>query len=175
MVQMLPINWMLDGNVTIPTVEIPDGAYFTFAKALNGPGFVNVGVQLWLRADDNVSTVDTWLDYSGNDNNATQATAANQPIAVTNSVNYNPAFDFDGTDDYMDLATNGSISGLNPFTIASVQVRNTVGTADAVIAQQGTTANNMINYYTAANKYGIAPMAAPPLPAPVPMQRPIFP
>lgn len=151
--------WQLDadGNVTIPSVEIPDGAYFTFAKALNGPGFVNVGVQLWLRADDNVSTVDSWLDYSGNDNNATQATAANQPVAVTSSVNFNPAFDFDGTDDYLDFATNGTITGTNPFTIASVQVRNTVGTADAVIAQQATTTNNMINYYTAANKYGIAP------------------
>ncbi len=42
----------------------------TFGKQLNGPGYVNVGVALWLRADDNVSTSETWLDYSGNSNDA---------------------------------------------------------------------------------------------------------
>jgi hypothetical protein len=143
------------GNVTVPTDLIPDGAYFTFAKTLNGPGYVNVGVQLWMRADDNVSTTDTWYDYSGNDNNATQATAGNQPLAVTSSVNYNPAFDFDGADDYMDFATNGGISGTNLFTMASVQVRGSVGSLDGIIAQQGAVTNAFMNYYTAANKYSV--------------------
>ncbi|HEV7780017.1 MAG TPA: LamG-like jellyroll fold domain-containing protein [Chitinophagaceae bacterium] len=145
----------INGNVTIPTDDIPDGAYFSFAKALNGPGYVNVGVQLWMRADDNLSTIDSWLDYSGNDNHATQPTVANQPVAVANSVNYNPAFDFDGTNDYMDFATNGSISGTNPFTVVGVQVRNTVGTHDAVLAQ-GPPVNGYLNYYTSTNKYGVA-------------------
>jgi hypothetical protein len=150
-------SYQLDaaGNVTVPTADIPDGAYFTFAKALNGPGFVNVGVQFWLRADDNVSTVDNWLDYSGNDNNATQATAGNQPAAVTNSVNFNPAFDFDGTDDYMDFATNAGISGTNPFTVASVTVRSAVGTTDAILAQQGNTAGNLLVQHSSANQYAI--------------------
>lgn len=152
-------NYQLDasGNVTIPTDQVPDGAYFTFAKALNGPGYVNTGVQLWLRADDNVSTVDTWLDYSGNDNHATQATAANQPVAIPNSVNYNPAFDFDGTNDYMDFATNGSISGTNLFTVASVSVRGTTATHDAVLSGQGNIANNFLYYHTNAGRLGIAP------------------
>lgn len=145
----------IDGNVTIPTDQIPDGAYFTFAKALNGPGYVNVGVQLWLRADDNVSTTDTWYDYSGNDNDATQPTAGNQPAAVANSVNYNPAFDFDGTDDYMDFATNAGISGTNLFTVASVQMRGSVGSLDGIIAQQGAVTNAFMNYYTVANKYSV--------------------
>ncbi|AXY73485.1 T9SS C-terminal target domain-containing protein [Paraflavitalea soli] len=144
-----------DGNVTIPSVEIPDGAYFTFAKELNGPGFVNLGVQFWLRADDNVSTIDNWLDYSGNDNHATQATAANQSVFTPNAVNYNPAFDFDGTSDYMDFATNAGISGTNLFTVVSAQVRNSVGTGDGILSTQGTATNGFLHYYTAANKYAV--------------------
>lgn len=152
-------SYQLDasGSVTIPSDQLPDASYFTFAKTLNGPGYVNVGVQLWLRADDNLSTVDTWNDFSGNENHATQATAANQSVAVANSVNYNPAFDFDGTDDYMDFATNGSISGTNPFTTGSVQVRGTTSTHDAVLSGQGNVANNVLVYHTNAGKYGIAP------------------
>lgn len=144
-----------NGTVTLSSADLPDGAYFSFAKELNGPGYVNIGVQFWLRADDNVSTVDTWNDFSGNDNNAAQATAANQPVAVANSVNYNPAFDFDGTDDYMDFATNAGISGTNLFTVASVQVRASVGSLDGIIAQQGAVTNAFMNYYTAANKYSV--------------------
>ncbi|NII26974.1 T9SS type A sorting domain-containing protein [Pseudoflavitalea sp. X16] len=142
-----------NGNVTITTDLIPDGAYFTFAKELNGPGYVNVGVQFWMRADDNVSTVDTWNDYSGNDNHATQATAASQPVAVANSVNYNPAFDFDGTDDYMDFATNAGISGTNPFTVVSVQMRHTLGGYDAILSNQGTATNGFHSMYNPSNKY----------------------
>jgi hypothetical protein len=153
------VAYQLDatGTVLLSSADIPDGAYFTFAKELNGPGFVNIGVQLWLRADDNVSTVDTWKDYSGNDNDATQATAASQPVAIANSVNYNPAFDFDGTDDYMDFATNAGISGTNLFTVASVQVRAVLGGNDIILAQQGAVANAFYNGYAAAapNKYGI--------------------
>ncbi|NII27792.1 T9SS type A sorting domain-containing protein [Pseudoflavitalea sp. X16] len=149
------VAYQLDatGTVLLSSADLPDGAYFSFAKELNGPGYVNVGVQLWLRADDGVSTVDNWNDYSGNDNHATQATAASQPVAVTNSVNYNPAFDFDGTDDYMDFATNAGISGTSLFTLASVQVRGTATTQDAIIAQQGAITNAFYNSFTGAGKY----------------------
>lgn len=143
------------GNVTVPTDQIQDGYYFTFAKALSGPGYVNVGVQLWMRADDNVSTVDNWQDYSGNDNNAVQATAANQPVFTPNAVNYNPAFNFDGANDYMDFSTNGSISGTNPLTVASVSMRDAVSVGQAILSQQGLINNNFLHYFAAANKYTV--------------------
>ncbi len=52
--QELPIN--PDSTITISSDLLADGAYFTFGKQIVGPGFVNAGVQVWLRADDGVST-----------------------------------------------------------------------------------------------------------------------
>ena len=49
-------------------------------------------------------TVQTWYDQSGNGNNATQTTAANQPTIYTGGAvvafNNRPAIDFDGSNDF---------------------------------------------------------------------------
>ena len=68
--------------------------------------------------------ITTWYDQSGNANNATQATAANQPQIVTSGSiileSSKPTLQFDGTNDRM---TNSTINITQPIT------RFTVGKA----------------------------------------------
>jgi len=65
--------------------------------------------------------VTTWYDQSGNSNNATQTTAANQPLIISSSIinseNGKPSLNFDGTNDSLFLtnivpASNWSIFGV---------------------------------------------------------------
>lgn len=150
--QEIPVN--ADSTITINSDLLTDGVYFTFAKELKGPGFVNNGVQFWLRADDGTASGIEWNDFSGNDNNAAQATAASQPVFTASSSNFNPGLKLDGVNDFMDFTTNAGISGTNQFTIVSVVKRNTVGTADAILGQQSNATGSMAAYFSAANKYG---------------------
>lgn len=68
------------------------------------PANLGASLALWLDADDastitlNGSNVSQWSDKSGNNNNATQATAANQPTYTANGFNGKPVLTFDGTD-----------------------------------------------------------------------------
>jgi hypothetical protein len=59
------------------------------------------GSVLWLKADAGVTTsgsnVTAWADQSGNGNNVSQATAANQPTLETNFFGTNPGILFNGT------------------------------------------------------------------------------
>ncbi|WEK36011.1 MAG: T9SS type A sorting domain-containing protein [Candidatus Pseudobacter hemicellulosilyticus] len=127
-----------DSTLTINSDLLPDGAYFTFAKEIRGPGFVNSGVTLWLRADDELSGGDTWYDYSGNDMNAVQPTIANQALLQNPGVNFNPAYQFDGTDDYMDFTANLGLINANPFTVVGIGMRSSISTWDAWLSMQNT-------------------------------------
>lgn len=149
----IPVN--ADGTVSFESDAIPDGAYFTFAKEIKGPGLVNAGVQFWLRADDGTATSAAWNDYSGNDNNAAQATAANQPVFNANAMNFNPGLVLDGTNDFMNFATNAGITGTNQFTVVSVGKRGSVGTVDMLLGQASDANNSFGVGHTNANKYFI--------------------
>jgi hypothetical protein len=77
------------------------------ATTLAGGGSIPVGdLRLWLRADSGVmpqsgtNTVRTWVDQSGNTNNATQSTTYYQPLYVTNALNGLPVVRFNGTNAY---------------------------------------------------------------------------
>lgn len=79
------------------------------------------GLQLWLDANAIVGLVDgdpvsTWDDESGNGNDATQGTAANQPVYKTNIVNGLPVVRFDNTNDGMVTGYTAS----NPYTLMYV-------------------------------------------------------
>ena len=83
------------------------------------------GLQLWLRADSNVTlngtTVSTWNDCSGNGNNVKQSTVAYQPSFVSNIINGNPVLHFDGSNDYLDGGTamcQVGTEGMSIFIIA---------------------------------------------------------
>ncbi len=71
--------------------------------AQKGPGGVGntlgtSALKLWLRADSGVTTsgsnVTNWADQSGNGNDASQGTAADQPTFVSSSINGQPAVQF---------------------------------------------------------------------------------
>ena len=51
-------------------------------------------------------TVPKWYDQSGNGNDSPQATSANQPQLVINSVNGKPSLNYDGTTSYLTLPAN---------------------------------------------------------------------
>lgn len=86
-------------------------------------------LQLWFRADAGVTTngsgnVSVWADQSGNANNATNTTAANQPVWVDGALNGLPVLRFDGVNDV--LSTLGSVNvtnGLSIFIVAKNDVR----------------------------------------------------
>lgn len=75
-----------------------------------------IGRQLWLRADAGVTTnasgaVTAWDDQSGNANNASQSLDENfAPSLVSNAANGHPVLRFDGTDDYLEVASSTSIA-----------------------------------------------------------------
>lgn len=90
-----------------------------FGPGLWTPAVLGSALAMWLDASDsstitlNGSTVSQWSDKSGRGNNATQATAANQPTySATAWVNNRPALVFDGTNDRLALPTSGTL-GIN--------------------------------------------------------------
>jgi hypothetical protein len=107
------------GNRTFPHTALPDGAYFTFGKRLAGPACVNAGIKAWYRADDGITTGAQWSDYSGNSNDATQATVTNQPVFTNAAINFNPALDFTNDDYFRDA---DGIFGTGTYTSSNVFV-----------------------------------------------------
>lgn len=94
----------------------------------NSPGLFTVffdpttiaGCTFWVKADQlglsNGTPVSSWLDQSGNGNNATQSASSNQPVYTTNVVGSLPGVKFDGVDDFMDIPTTTDPFA-NPKTI----------------------------------------------------------
>src|SRR5687767_8722044 len=72
------------------------------------------GLSLWLRADVGTTTnatgnVTTWQDQSGNANHALQPEETMAPLLVPGALNSKPVLRFDGTDDFLDVATHPSL------------------------------------------------------------------
>jgi hypothetical protein len=77
----------------------------------SGSNIPLTGLRLWLRGDTGVVTesngaLQMWLDQSGSNNNAVQATGTCQPMAVPNIVNNIPAIYFDGNRKFLSLPAN---------------------------------------------------------------------
>jgi len=102
--------------------------------------FIN-GLKLWLDAADagalytgsdcktgsrpiNGASIGCWQDKSGNGNNATQSTVANQPTYVTGAQNGNSALSFDGSSDYFSLPDYIIADGNIPYTVYIVAKEN---------------------------------------------------
>ncbi|MBI2949467.1 MAG: hypothetical protein HYY23_17655 [Verrucomicrobia bacterium] len=76
---------------------------------------VTSGLQLWLKADAGVTkdasgAVTAWSDQSGKNNHAAQPDFALAPLWMDATINGKPALRFDGTDDYLDVASSDSVA-----------------------------------------------------------------
>ena len=96
-------------SFSVSDADLED-AYFTLGFDFPDvfPGSIGTDLSFWLKADDDVATsgsaVTSWADQSGNANNPSQGTGSNQPILNGLGVNFNPAIEFDGTDDILTAA-----------------------------------------------------------------------
>lgn len=100
--------------------------------AQTGPGGVGNSstTSLWLKPDvgtsttSNLSPVSQWNDMSGNNNNATQATANQRPLYTTGLINGMPALFFDNVsgpnNDMMVVADNDNLDNTDGLTILTV-------------------------------------------------------
>ncbi len=111
---------------TVTVIEIQPG------------GFCNDMV-LWLKADDGVtgtSPVTDWDDQSGFNNHTT---SNNTPELVSSAINYNPAIDFDGNDEYFETSTTDILLGSQAYTKFAVVVPSNVsGSSQTVIGGSAT-------------------------------------
>ena len=93
--------------------------------------------------------VTTWYDQSGNTNNATQATAANQPKIVSSGTlvteNGKAALDFDGVNDFIETALVNFGSVVTMFIAA----QSTSSTDDYYF--DGQSANNRFGLYSSSS------------------------
>ena len=99
----------------------------------------NISNYYSIYTNTNNGFVTTWYDQSGNGNDATQSTAANQPQIVSGgsviNVNSKPSLQFDGTNDSFNLSSN--ISSTTSYTAIEVNRRtdttaNSVGIASSI-------------------------------------------
>jgi len=89
-------------------------------------------LSLWLKADaitglSDGDSVSSWADFSGNENDAAQATAAHQPVYKTGIINGKPVVRFApsaGNEKIMDVADDDTIDLTSAFTIYAVAYVN---------------------------------------------------
>jgi hypothetical protein len=105
------LNWVGNGNTDAAWVDqigSNDGTVNGSPELFTGQGFDGF--------------VSQWYDQSGNDNHATQGTAASQPKIVDGGSLVSGGLDFDGVDDSL---FGGSVSLSQPFTSFSVSATDT--------------------------------------------------
>lgn len=91
---------------------------------------------VWLKADKGTSAttdgavVSSWADQSILSNNAVQTTPANQPVYVTNSLNFNPGIDFSGNRNM--IGQSGYSSGTQ-IVVFNRNAATTSGTASMTL------------------------------------------
>lgn len=77
----------------------------------------STNLKMHLRADAGVSVsgvdVTGWTDQSGNGNSATQTSATNRPVLVSNSMNGEPVIRFNGTNSFLQLPTATNLGIVN--------------------------------------------------------------
>jgi hypothetical protein len=115
------------------------------------PGGVSSNLKLWLKAGTGAGTVGSnsslWQDQSGNGNNAAQATTSAQPVVTANQINFNPALVFNGSTDYMDIASNLGLASTNECAVYCVLKQAGSG-VQVFFGSQNGTANDLQLYTT---------------------------
>lgn len=82
------------------------------------------------------TAVSTWEDRTATNNDATQASAANQPTYETNELNGNPAVRFDGSNDFLSFTTSVFSYTGGATVVAVVKATSGANEFGSVIAEQ---------------------------------------
>jgi len=152
-----------DGTTAVFTgLDLNDADYFTFAATEEPatPGGVTGNLALWLKADENVyntgttlatdgQSVESWIDQSGESNDATEAT--NQPDFRNNSndnINFNPVLEFNGNNDRLNLNPALMPSGSNARSYYGVGIPNRGGNPNAIIGHGNGASGNQRNNFS---------------------------
>ncbi|HMQ87875.1 MAG TPA: right-handed parallel beta-helix repeat-containing protein, partial [Flavilitoribacter sp.] len=114
-----------DGVATFNGVDLNQNNVFTFGWFQIAPGCVGGGLKVWLKGNAGITQatgVSVWADQSGSANDVIQATASRQPAYNSNAINFNPAPQFDGSNDILRNAAidGGSTTGTNSREIIVV-------------------------------------------------------
>lgn len=138
-------------TVTFTGVDLTDGQFFTLGTARTqcGPGGITSGLELWLRADlqafntgttqaTDGQTIATWADQSGNAANATDGSSLT--TFETNTVNFNPAIEFNNDATSLEGSITTASAGLTLITAAFFN--SSSGTADALYEFRGGTSDD---------------------------------
>ncbi|MGY5353758.1 hypothetical protein [Wenyingzhuangia sp. IMCC45467] len=99
----------INGNIlTFSGVNIPDASYFTLAYSpvTEFPGNVSTNLNLWLKADTNITATGTDISsWTDGYNSFEFSTVAGAPQYNNTGINYNATVDFDGND-YLTMTDN---------------------------------------------------------------------
>lgn len=104
------------------------------------------GLQGWYKSDaitglNDGDALTTWLDSSGNGNSASQSTVANKPLYKTAIQNGLPVVRFDGSNDFLDIASGLGLttaSGATIFAVYSCSAATDNGLIDTSNTNPGT-------------------------------------
>ncbi len=102
------------------------------------PGNVSSNLIIWLKADAGVLNppgVSAWADQTGLSNAV--AVASGDPQLLTESLNFNPTIELDGTGDYFETITNSIIGDNNPYTKYAVIISDDITTQRQIISSDG--------------------------------------
>ena len=79
------------------------------------------GLQLWLKADAGVmseaTTINRWMDQSGNGNDVIQSVSGRQPFLVSSELNGKPVVRFDGEDDRLGFTGSTPMDQISLFLV----------------------------------------------------------
>jgi hypothetical protein len=99
-------------------------SYLATKYGLSQPSMPTAGLQLWLKADVGVDTlngtVSRWHDQSGHGNDAIQADVSRQPVLVANALKGKPVMRFDGSNDRLGLTGTTPMHQISIFLVFKI-------------------------------------------------------
>ncbi|HEV3224735.1 MAG TPA: T9SS type A sorting domain-containing protein [Puia sp.] len=111
------VSLTLIGSNYVGSVDFANGDYFSFAQTAPAPGAVIAGLVTWYKANDGVSNSATWFDQSAGADNATATGAP----SLTGTVNYNPAFYFNGVSNFKAPSSSNVSGNYSLFGVSQLQ------------------------------------------------------
>jgi uncharacterized repeat protein (TIGR01451 family)/gliding motility-associated-like protein len=153
----IPLDENGETETTLSGLDANGVYYFTVAmKVTAAPGGVAADLQMWMRADKNVtysgSTISYWYDYYNGDT----CTAKNTPVITSNTHNFNPGVKLDGS------AYFNVYSGFSNFTKGMTAFSSLIKDANSgdytriFSLESGSFGHYNILYYTRTSGLGLS-------------------